>query len=117
MVLLSFIGNKELREKIPKMVKLKSKRLYRSLFKFYRCGGGGSRGSNGDNKDCGATIIRKIEWELRPGGMLVQKRDIEGENAVIEGLIMVRIVTGSLCHDISIQATSTFGTLNHEMVS
>ncbi|XP_076912354.1 BAG family molecular chaperone regulator 2-like [Bidens hawaiensis] len=85
------------------MIKLKSKRFQRSLSKF-RIGGGGS---NGD-KECGNTITGEIKWELRPGGMLVQKRDIDGQK---EGFIMVRVANGSQWHDISIQATSTFGEL------
>ncbi|XP_023741543.1 BAG family molecular chaperone regulator 1 isoform X2 [Lactuca sativa] len=90
------------------MMKLRSKRFQTSLSKLRGgCGGGGGGGS-GDNKECGATIAREIKWELRPGGMLVQKREIAGQN-VEKGVIMVRVATCSQWHDISIQATSTFG--------
>ncbi|CAH1437740.1 unnamed protein product [Lactuca virosa] len=89
------------------MMKLRSKRFQTSLSKL-RGGGGG--GGNGDNKECGATIpAGEIKWELRPGGMLVQKREIAGQSVEKEGVIMVRVATGSQWHDISIQATSTFG--------
>jgi len=54
-------------------------------------GGGGSRG--------------EIEWEVRPGGMLVQKRDGRGDVEVIT----VRVATGFSWHDVSIGATCTFG--------
>lgn len=92
------------------MMKLRSKRFQTSLSKLRGgCGGGGGGGS-GDNKKCGATIAREIKWELRPGGMLVQKREIAGQN-VEKGVIMVRVATCSQWHDISIQATSTFGKL------
>uniref|UniRef100_A0A453P0U7 Uncharacterized protein n=1 Tax=Aegilops tauschii subsp. strangulata TaxID=200361 RepID=A0A453P0U7_AEGTS len=47
----------------------------------------------------------EIEWEVRPGGMLVQKRD--GGRA--EEVIMVRVSTGFSWHDVSIGATRTFG--------
>jgi hypothetical protein len=47
----------------------------------------------------------EIEWELRPGGMLVQKRD--GGRG--EEVIVVRVSTGFSCHDVSIGATRTFG--------
>ncbi|GKB76811.1 BAG family molecular chaperone regulator 2, partial [Tanacetum coccineum] len=42
-------------------------------------------------------------------GMVVQKRDIKEQHVEKEGFIMVRVATGSQWHDISIQATSTFG--------
>ncbi|XP_071708304.1 BAG family molecular chaperone regulator 2-like [Rutidosis leptorrhynchoides] len=89
------------------MMKLRSKRLHRSLSKFH-CGGRSSR-TNDDKMECGATMVQEIKWELRPGGMLVQKRDNEGLNVENEGFIMVRVATGSQWHEISIQATSTFG--------
>ncbi|KAJ0771801.1 hypothetical protein HanPI659440_Chr07g0273201 [Helianthus annuus] len=90
------------------MMKLKSKRLHRTLSKFL---GGGDDSSNNDNKERGGTIVREINWELRPGGMLVQKREMEGQNIEKEGFILVRVAAGSRWHDISIQSTSTFGTL------
>lgn len=49
----------------------------------------------------------EIEWEVRPGGMLVQKRD--GGRG--EEVIMVRVSTGFSWHDVSIGATRTFGEL------
>ncbi|KAF5799657.1 putative Ubiquitin domain-containing protein [Helianthus annuus] len=88
------------------MMKLKSKRLHRTLSKFL---GGGDDSSNNDNKERGGTIVREINWELRPGGMLVQKREMEGQNIEKEGFILVRVAAGSRWHDISIQSTSTFG--------
>ncbi|GKA74787.1 BAG family molecular chaperone regulator 2-like protein [Tanacetum coccineum] len=87
-------------------MKFRSKRLCRSLSSKFRGGGGGS---NNDNKESRATIVGEVQWELRPGGMLVQKRDIEAQNVEKEGFIMVRVATGSQWHDISIQATATIG--------
>ncbi|GJN21523.1 hypothetical protein PR202_gb09007 [Eleusine coracana subsp. coracana] len=49
----------------------------------------------------------EIEWEMRPGGMLVQKREGRGG----EEVIVVRVATGFSWHDVSIRATSTFGEL------
>nr|XP_043635067.1 BAG family molecular chaperone regulator 2-like [Erigeron canadensis] len=95
---------------IPKVMKLRSKKLHRSLSKL-RCGSS----TDGDNKEsCGAAaVVEEIKWELRPGGMLVQRRDPlelqDTTNHKKEGYIMVRVATGSHLHDISIQATSTFG--------
>uniref|UniRef100_A0ACD5XFM7 Uncharacterized protein n=1 Tax=Avena sativa TaxID=4498 RepID=A0ACD5XFM7_AVESA len=55
----------------------------------------------------------RIEWEVRPGGMLVQKRrspdddDLDAAEAVL-----VRVSTsGGWQHDVSIDATATFGDL------
>ncbi|PSS30182.1 BAG family molecular chaperone regulator like [Actinidia chinensis var. chinensis] len=84
------------------MIKLRSKRFSRSNSKL---GGGG--GGGGARKGCGGGGGGEIKWELRPGGMLVQKREShEGE-----GLITVRVSTVSQWHDITIQAISTFGEL------
>ncbi|CAL9762371.1 unnamed protein product [Musa acuminata subsp. burmannicoides] len=78
------------------MIRLRSKKLFkRSSSKA--SGGNGGCSRNGD-----------IQWELRPGGMLVQKREC-GEGA--DEVITVRISTGSSWHEISIGATATFGEL------
>ncbi|KAI4366896.1 hypothetical protein MLD38_022701 [Melastoma candidum] len=66
-----------------------------------------------------------IKWELRPGGMLVQKREDllaggsfvrrdggRGGEEEEEGTITVRVsTTFATCHDIPIRPTSTFGEL------
>ncbi|MBA0587127.1 BAG family molecular chaperone regulator 2 [Gossypium raimondii] len=91
------------------MMKLKSKRFGRGTFKF----GNGGNSVKGGEKRCGNndnTIISEIKWELRPGGMLVQKRETSG-SSVGEGMITVRVSTVSECHDVSIESTSTFGEL------
>ncbi|KAH0984635.1 hypothetical protein GBA52_011812 [Prunus armeniaca] len=59
---------------------------------------GGATNNNGE-----------IKWELRPGGMLVQRRETAAESSAGEVLITVRVSAVSHCHDISIEATSTFG--------
>ncbi|XP_023735210.1 BAG family molecular chaperone regulator 2 [Lactuca sativa] len=102
------------------MMKLKSKRLYRS-FSRLRSGSsggvsGGSGGGNCDGEKRGNTTVMgsmgEVKWELRPGGMLVQvRRDVAGGESVTEGIIIVRVTTVSQWHDISIRATSTFGEL------
>ncbi|KAF8390558.1 hypothetical protein HHK36_025085 [Tetracentron sinense] len=86
------------------MIKLRSKRFCRSNSKLN--GGGGSIGGGGGR---GSVGVGEIKWELRPGGMLVQKR--ENEESVGEGMITVRVSTGLQLHDISIEPTSTFGEL------
>ncbi|KAK8593557.1 hypothetical protein V6N13_042872 [Hibiscus sabdariffa] len=84
------------------MMKLKSNKFCRGSFKFGNAGGNNVKG--GDQKG-----VTEIKWELRPGGMLVQRREIG--SSVGEGTILVRVSTVSQCHDISIEATSTFGKL------
>ncbi|CAD6333751.1 unnamed protein product [Miscanthus lutarioriparius] len=51
----------------------------------------------------------KIEWEVRPGGMLVQKRRSPEDDAAAVEYILVRVSTGWQWHDVSIDATATFG--------
>ncbi|XP_076910735.1 BAG family molecular chaperone regulator 2-like [Bidens hawaiensis] len=90
------------------MIKLKSNRLSKGLSKLRNGSGGGNGGNRGD-----ATTMRlmgEVKWELRPGGMLVQRREMGGDN-VMEGVITIRVTTVSKWHDISIRATSTFGEL------
>jgi len=85
------------------MIKLRSKRFSRSSSKL---GNGSSKGgASSPEKD--AKNIGEIKWELRPGGMLVQKRESSQSDG--EGVIAVRVSTVSQWHDISIDATSTFG--------
>ncbi|KAF7002062.1 hypothetical protein CFC21_017603 [Triticum aestivum] len=59
------------------------------------CGIGGGGGSG------------EIEWEVRPGGMLVQRRDGRGDVEIIT----VRVATGYSWHEVSVGATCTFGEL------
>ncbi|KAL4333184.1 hypothetical protein GQ457_07G000870 [Hibiscus cannabinus] len=94
------------------MMKLKSKRFCRGSFRF----GNGGNGVKGGEKGCGNinnnnnNNISEIKWELRPGGMLVQRRETSG-SSVGEGMITIRVSLVSQCHDVSIESTSTFGEL------
>ncbi|OAE30186.1 hypothetical protein AXG93_4295s1410 [Marchantia polymorpha subsp. ruderalis] len=50
-----------------------------------------------------------IDWELRPGGMVVQKRDPDAV-AVVQGpMIKVKVSHGLFSHDVTIPAQATFG--------
>ncbi|MBA0605915.1 hypothetical protein Gotri_021637 [Gossypium trilobum] len=91
------------------MMKLKSKKFCRGSFKFGNGGGNNGNVKSGEKGVGNCNNISEIKWELRPGGMLVQKR--ETGSSVGEGMIIVRVSTVSQCHDISIGATSTFGEL------
>ncbi|KAK2643464.1 hypothetical protein Ddye_025227 [Dipteronia dyeriana] len=50
-----------------------------------------------------------IDWELRPGGMLVQKRD--SGDASSGPVIKIKVSHGSYHHDIIVPAQATFGEL------
>ncbi|MFS8032208.1 putative Ubiquitin-like domain-containing protein [Helianthus anomalus] len=94
------------------IMKFRSMKLSRSLSKL-RCGKSKNDTSESNSvsiQRCNINVDAEVKWELRPGGMLVQKRDI-GEESIKEEVILVRVVTGSRWHDISIQPTSTFGEL------
>ncbi|KAL5717882.1 hypothetical protein ACHQM5_010838 [Ranunculus cassubicifolius] len=88
-------------------MKLRSKRFGRCFSKFN--GSGNGNGTAVVANGCKGGSCGEIKWELRPGGMLVQKREDGG--SVGEALVKVRVTTISRCHDISINATSTFGEL------
>lgn len=53
---------------------------------------------------------RPMDWELRPGGMFVQKRtpDSDGESTPTP-TIRVKVKYGSTYHEISISSQGTFG--------
>ncbi|KAF3454889.1 hypothetical protein FNV43_RR05337 [Rhamnella rubrinervis] len=63
--------------------------------------------SNGFNREI-------IDWELRPGGMLVQKRDIG--DASSGHIIKIKVSHGSYHHDITVSSQSTFGDLKRVLV-
>ncbi|XP_073016569.1 BAG family molecular chaperone regulator 2-like [Primulina eburnea] len=63
-------------------------------------GRGGGRGEVGEKP-----------WELRPGGMLVQKRTEADQNHVPPPPIRVRVKYGSVYHEIHINSQATFGEL------
>ncbi|MBA0764070.1 hypothetical protein Gotri_013442 [Gossypium trilobum] len=56
----------------------------------------------------------EIKWELRPGGMLVQKRDMG--DASSGPMIKIKVSHGSFHHDITVPAQSTFGDLKKVLV-
>ncbi|KAL5998319.1 hypothetical protein ACLOJK_009259 [Asimina triloba] len=66
-------------------------------------------GVGGEEGRSGCIRRDDVKWELRPGGMLVQKRE-DGTSSG-EGMINLRVWSGSHFHDVSIESTSTFGEL------
>ncbi|XP_004143625.2 BAG family molecular chaperone regulator 2 [Cucumis sativus] len=57
-----------------------------------------------------------MEWEMRPGGMLVQKRTESEKNSVSAPNVRVRVKYGSVYHEISISSQATFGELKKMLV-
>lgn len=55
----------------------------------------------------------KVDWELRPGGMLVQKRNAESDRDSVPPAptIRLRVKHGSSYHEIYINSRATFGEL------
>ncbi|KAK7395752.1 hypothetical protein VNO78_16319 [Psophocarpus tetragonolobus] len=87
------------------MIKFRSMRFCRSSSS--KLGNGNKTTPSSTEKNCRS--IGEIQWELRPGGMLVQKR--ESNQSAGEGMITIIVSTVSQSHEISIEATSTFGEL------
>lgn len=56
------------------------------------------------------------EWEVRPGGMLVQKRNPDSENRPPPPPIRVRVKYGSIYHEINISSQATFGELGKKKI-
>lgn len=54
------------------------------------------------------------EWELRPGGMLVQKRSDSDQNSIPPPTIRVRVKYGSTHHEINISSQASFGKLYYK---
>jgi len=52
-----------------------------------------------------------FDWEMRPGGMLVQKRNLDSEKISSNPIptIKVSVKFGSSSHDIHINSHSSFG--------
>ncbi|XP_022958564.1 BAG family molecular chaperone regulator 3-like [Cucurbita moschata] len=59
---------------------------------------------------------RPMDWEMRPGGMLVQKRTDAEKNSVSAPIVRVRVKYGSVYHEISISSQASFGELKKKLV-
>ncbi|MCO5603707.1 hypothetical protein L7F22_057858 [Adiantum nelumboides] len=57
------------------------------------------------------------ECELRPCGMLVQKRDLEAEAVHAGPVIRIKVSFGRSCHRVSVNAHSSFGDLKKLLVT
>ncbi|GAA0185120.1 chaperone [Lithospermum erythrorhizon] len=68
---------------------------------------GGASSSSGSR---GGGVVEG-EWEVRPGGMLVQKRNDADQNMPPPPTIRIRVKYGSSIHEIDISSQATFGEL------
>lgn len=66
---------------------------------------------NGGGGDDAGEGRREKEWELRPGGMLVQKRTDADEPRAPPPTIRVRVKFRSIYHEIHVSSQATFGEL------
>jgi hypothetical protein len=55
--------------------------------------------------------LEETEWEMRPGGMLVQKRS-ENKDVVSVPNVRLRVANGALRHEISVNSQATFGKMS-----
>ncbi|KAK7270827.1 hypothetical protein RJT34_26279 [Clitoria ternatea] len=70
--------------------------------------------SNNINKTNGVSTMMNgsMDWEMRPGGMLVQMRTADSDrNSVNVPTIRVRVKYGSIYHEVNISSQATFGEL------
>ncbi|CAN0924565.1 BAG family molecular chaperone regulator 4 [Linum grandiflorum] len=105
------------------MLKLRSKKFCRGI--SFKLTGGTTSSSSSDHKkgsssfssssssSSSSSYTSDIKWEVRPGGMLVQKRQSidDHDHSSFGELITLRVSTVSQLHDVSIEPTSTFGEL------
>lgn len=65
--------------------------------------------SMSESSDSGSIGSEQVEWELRPGGMLVQKRDPDSDGDRAASIIKLRVKYGSSLHEIHISPQAAFG--------
>lgn len=57
----------------------------------------------------------EIEWEMRPGGMLVQRRTDKSDSLAPN--VRIRVAYGALRYEISVNSQATFGTIDRSVSS
>ncbi|KAJ7567202.1 hypothetical protein O6H91_02G136600 [Diphasiastrum complanatum] len=73
---------------------------------------GSNRALSGSAED-GSDLI---DWELRPGGMLVQRRESNGDLANLGPMIKLKVSHGLVSHEITAPAQASFGDLKKLLV-
>ncbi|XP_031109661.1 BAG family molecular chaperone regulator 2-like [Ipomoea triloba] len=82
------------------MMRMKTKPTTTTALPSQMTNGGSRVAAAGDN-----------DWEMRPCGMLVQKRNPDSHNRPPPPTIRVRVKYGSIYHEINISSQATFGEL------
>lgn len=54
----------------------------------------------------------EVEWEMRPGGMLVQKRSDHVKDLPPVPNVRLRVAYGALRYEISVNSSATFGKIS-----
>ena len=54
----------------------------------------------------------EVEWEMRPGGMLVQKRSDNVKDLPAAPNVRLRVAYGALRYEISVNSSATFGKIS-----
>lgn len=62
-------------------------------------------------------VTSNVEWELRPGGMLVQRRSTLTDCAVAGPMINIKVSHGSYHHDLIVPSQSTFGKIHCKLIN
>lgn len=69
---------------------------------------------NGKSEMSSDGASNAVDWEVRPGGMLVQKRNPDSEGASVPApTIKVRVKHGSSTHEVHISSQATFGKISN----
>lgn len=81
--------------------------------KMRSMGNGVSTMNSGRSSGGSGTEVRAMEWEMRPGGMLVQRRTDDSDRSTVPPppTIRVRVKYGSIYHEVNISSQATFGEL------
>ncbi|XP_031130264.1 BAG family molecular chaperone regulator 2-like [Ipomoea triloba] len=64
-----------------------------------------------------ARIAEEVKWEMRPGGMLVQKRGDNSDDAVSPPKLQIRVAYGAARYDLSVNSQATFGEVKKLMTA
>ncbi|GMI87860.1 BCL-2-associated athanogene 3 [Hibiscus trionum] len=75
----------------------------------------GEGSSNTTSSSSYASTEEEIEWEMRPGGMLVQKRNQNGD--VSSPDVRLRVVYGAMRYEISVNSQATFGEVKKRLAA
>nr|GMD11630.1 BAG family molecular chaperone regulator 2-like [Ipomoea batatas] len=64
-----------------------------------------------------SSAAEEVKWEMRPGGMLVQKRSDNSDDAVSPPKLQIRVAYGAARYDLSVNSQATFGEVKKLMTA